>query len=88
MLARSSAIELAPFNIRVNSIHPGYIQTGMTKTIDDNSEYLNEIVKKIPLGRPGEAKDIANLMLFLASDESKYITGSEIVIDGGWTATI
>lgn len=88
MLARSSAIELAPFNIRVNSIHPGYIQTGMTKAIDENTEYLNEIIRKIPLGRPGEAIDVANLMLFLASDESKYITGSEIVIDGGWTATI
>lgn len=88
MLARSSAIELAPFNIRVNSIHPGYIQTGMTKAIDENTEYLNEIIRKIPLGRPGEAIDVANLMVFLASDESKYITGSEIVIDGGWTATI
>ena len=88
MLARSAAIELAPFNIRVNSVHPGYIQTGMTEAIDENKEAQAAILKKIPLGRPGEAKDIANLMLFLGSEESKYITGSEIVIDGGWTATI
>lgn len=67
MLARAAAIELAEFNIRVNSVHPGYIQTGMTTEIDNN---------------------LANLLLFLASNESSYITGAEIVIDGGWTATI
>jgi len=88
MLARSAAIELAEFNIRVNSVHPGYIQTGMTKEIDDDPEYLNYFINKIPIKRPGKPEEIANLLLFLASDESSYIIGSEIVIDGGWTATI
>lgn len=88
MLARAAAIELAEFNIRVNSVHPGYIQTGMTTEIDNNPEFQKQIIQKIPLKRPGKPEEIANLLLFLASNESSYITGAEIVIDGGWTATI
>jgi len=88
MLARAAAIELASFNIRVNSVHPGYITTGMTKEIDENAEYQKQFIQKIPLKRPGTPQEIANLLLFLASDEASYITGAEIVIDGGWTATI
>jgi 3alpha(or 20beta)-hydroxysteroid dehydrogenase len=75
-LAKSAALELAPFNIRVNSIHPGFIRTPMT-------EKLPEDMVTVPLGRPGEAHEVSTFVLFLASDESSYTTGSEFVMDGG-----
>jgi 3alpha(or 20beta)-hydroxysteroid dehydrogenase len=75
-LAKSAALELAPLNIRVNSIHPGFIRTPMTS-------HLPEDLVTIPLGRPGEVREVATFVLFLASDESSYATGSEFVMDGG-----
>src|ERR1700740_26851 len=75
-LAESAALELAPFNIRVNSIHPGFIRTPMTA-------HLPEDLVTIPLGRPGEAREVSTFVVFLASDESSYATGSEFVMDGG-----
>jgi 3alpha(or 20beta)-hydroxysteroid dehydrogenase len=75
-LAKSAALELAPFNIRVNSIHPGFIRTPMT-------EKLPEDMVTVPLGRPGESREVSTFVLFLASDESSYTTGSEFVMDGG-----
>ena len=75
-LAKSAALELAPFNIRVNSIHPGFIRTPMTAK-------LPEDMVTVPLGRPGEAREVSTFVLFLASDESSYATGSEFVVDGG-----
>jgi 3alpha(or 20beta)-hydroxysteroid dehydrogenase len=75
-LAKSAALELAPLNIRVNSIHPGFIRTPMTAK-------LPEDMVTVPLGRPGEAREVATFVLFLASDESSYSTGSEFIMDGG-----
>jgi 3alpha(or 20beta)-hydroxysteroid dehydrogenase len=75
-LAKSAALELAPFNIRVNSIHPGFIRTPMTAK-------LPEDMVTVPLGRPGESREVSTFVLFLASDESSYTTGSEFVMDGG-----
>lgn len=75
-LAKSAALELAPHNIRVNSVHPGFIRTPMTA-------HLPEDMVTIPLGRPGEVREVATFVLFLASDESSYSTGSEYVMDGG-----
>jgi 3alpha(or 20beta)-hydroxysteroid dehydrogenase len=75
-LAKSAALELAPLNIRVNSIHPGFIRTPMTAN-------LPEDMVTVPLGRPGEATEVSTFVLFLASDESSYATGSEFVMDGG-----
>jgi 3alpha(or 20beta)-hydroxysteroid dehydrogenase len=75
-LAKSAALELAPMNIRVNSIHPGFIRTPMTAK-------LPEDMVKVPMGRPGEAREVSTFVLFLASDESSYTTGSEFVMDGG-----
>ena len=62
--------------IRVNSIHPGFIRTPMTKHFPDN-------MLKIPLGRPGQPDEVATFVVFLASDESRYSTGGEFVVDGG-----
>jgi 3alpha(or 20beta)-hydroxysteroid dehydrogenase len=75
-LTKSAALELAPNNIRVNSIHPGFIRTAMT-------EKLPHDVLNIPLGRPGEPQDVSAFVLFLASDESSYATAAEFVVDGG-----
>ncbi|MEE4024577.1 glucose 1-dehydrogenase [Gordonia sp. PKS22-38] len=80
-LAKSAALELASHNIRVNSIHPGLIRTPMT-------EGLPEDLVKIPLGRPAESDEVATFVVFLASDESSYATGSEFVMDGGLTADV
>jgi 3alpha(or 20beta)-hydroxysteroid dehydrogenase len=75
-LTKSAALELAPHGIRVNSIHPGLIRTPMV-------EHMPDDLIPIPLGRPGQPADIANLMLFLLSDEASYATGAEYVLDGG-----
>jgi 3-oxoacyl-[acyl-carrier protein] reductase len=84
-LTRAAALELAPFGIRVNIVSPGVIATGMGEP-DDTPEYqqfLKHIIPEVPLGRMGEGEEVANLVLFLASDESEYITGSEFGVDGG-----
>jgi len=75
-LTKSAALELAPDNIRVNSIHPGFIRTPMTKHLPDN-------MVSAPLGRPGTPDEVATFVVFLASDESSFATGSEFVVDGG-----
>lgn len=80
-LTKSSALELAPYNIRVNSVHPGLVRTPMTAHFPDD-------VVTIPLGRPAEPVEVSNLVLYLASDESSYSTAAEFVVDGGVTADV
>ncbi|MBV9090176.1 MAG: glucose 1-dehydrogenase [Mycobacteriaceae bacterium] len=75
-LSKSAALELARHNIRVNSLHPGFIRTPMTA-------HLPEDMVTIPLGRPGESHEVSTFVVFLASDESSYATGTEFVMDGG-----
>lgn len=87
-LTKDQAIEFAPFNIRVNSIHPGGVRTPMLEPLLPADPIILEDMMKAmcPLGRIGEAIEIAHGALFLVSDEASYITGSELVIDGGLTA--
>ncbi|HNF04297.1 MAG TPA: glucose 1-dehydrogenase [Mycobacterium sp.] len=75
-LTKSAALELASDNIRVNSLHPGFIRTPMTKHFPDD-------MVSAPLGRPGRPEEVATFVVFLASDESSFSTGSEYVVDGG-----
>jgi 3alpha(or 20beta)-hydroxysteroid dehydrogenase len=75
-LAKSAAIELGPKNIRVNSIHPGFIRTPMTKHFPDD-------MVTAPLRRPGQSEEVAPFVVFLVSDESSFATGAEFVMDGG-----
>lgn len=84
-MTKSAAQELSPYGVRVNSIHPGIIETAM---VDEFSRKgINERVRQqIPMGHYAEASEVANLALFLASDESRYCSGSEFVVDGGLTA--
>lgn len=80
-LTRSLAIVYAKYKIRANTIHPGAIDTPMQKEWD--AETRKAIAEWVPLGRMGKPEDIANCALFLASDESAYVTGAEIIVDGG-----
>ena len=86
LLTKSTAIQYAAENIRCNSVHPGLIITAMTEGIFADPDRLKYWDDNTPLGRYGTVEDIANGVLFLASDESSYMTGSELVIDGGVTA--
>ena len=80
-MTKSIAIELAKWNITVNCVSPGFIKTNMTENL--NEEQKNTIISKIPLGMIGSPNDVANCVEFLASDESKYITGETIHVNGG-----
>ena len=80
-MSKSLAIEYAKKNININCISPGFIKTDMTDKIDD--KYKELIISKIPSARLGEPKDIANVVLFLASDQSDYINGETIHVNGG-----
>ena len=81
---KSVALELAPFGINVNAIAPGSIETPGAR-MDVNAESVKQFLQAIPLKRIGQPDDIANAVLFLASDESSYITGQCLVVDGGYT---
>ncbi len=86
LFTKTVALETARDKIRVNSVHPGMIWTNMQKlALQDNREQYDLITAAIPAGVMGEPLDIANAVLFLASDESRYITGAEITVDGGLT---
>ncbi|MBT8059147.1 MAG: glucose 1-dehydrogenase [Gammaproteobacteria bacterium] len=93
IFTKSAALHCAAqgYGIRVNSIHPGYIMTRLVSGAlesmpeTESQALLGRVMNEIPLGSPGEPEDIANGCLFLASDESRYMTGSELVIDGGYT---
>ncbi|HTX97542.1 MAG TPA: SDR family oxidoreductase [Mycobacterium sp.] len=81
-LTKAMAVEFAPHNIRVNSVSPGYIRTELVEPL---AEYHRLWEPKIPLGRIGQPEELTGLYLYLASEASSYMTGSDIVIDGGYT---
>jgi len=85
-LTKNFALRFAPQGVRVNCINPGWIQTPMTKLLHENEALRQQFESQVPMGRFGRPEEIAKLALFLASDESSYITGASHVIDGGWTA--
>jgi 3alpha(or 20beta)-hydroxysteroid dehydrogenase len=82
-MSKSAAIEFAPYNVRVNSIHPGIIRTLMTAPTPETQDMLASIAGHTPAARVGEPDEVANVVLMLASDESRFSTGAEFVIDGG-----
>jgi len=85
-LTEALALELTSQGINVNAICPGAIDTDMAKGVKDSGE-LERVLIRIPKGRLGQPEDIANLAVFLASEESDYISGAAIIIDGGWLTT-
>ena len=86
LLSKSAALHCARhgYGIRVNTIHPGYIDTPMMDFFDE--ETIDDVISRHPLGRLGKPREIADAALYLQSDESRFVTGSEFVIDGGFTA--
>jgi NAD(P)-dependent dehydrogenase (short-subunit alcohol dehydrogenase family) len=83
---KAMAIELAPHNIRVNSLGPTFLETPMTKPFFENKAFRDEVLSKITLGRLGQLEELTGAIVFLASDASSLMTGSALVLDGGWTA--
>jgi NAD(P)-dependent dehydrogenase (short-subunit alcohol dehydrogenase family) len=83
---KAMAIELAPHNIRVNSIGPTFLETPMTKPFFEDKAFRDEVLSKIKLGRLGQLEDLTGAVVFLASDASALMTGSALKLDGGWTA--
>lgn len=84
-LTRAASLDLAKFGIRVNAIAPAFIKTKMTKDILHDKKFNQMVISNTPLAYVGEPKDIANAALYLASDEAKYVTGTTLHVDGGWT---
>lgn len=85
-LTRALAVEYAPFNVRVNALSPGFVETALTERVLRNPMLEKWLVDRTLLKRLGTAEDIAKAALFLASDDSAYMTGAELVVDGGMTA--
>jgi len=83
---KAMAIELAPHNIRVNSLGPTFLETPMTKPFFENKAFRDDVLSRIKLGRLGQLEELTGAIVFLASNASSLMTGSALVLDGGWTA--
>jgi NAD(P)-dependent dehydrogenase (short-subunit alcohol dehydrogenase family) len=83
---KAMAIELAPHSIRVNTLGPTFVETPLTRPFFQNETFRKEVLSKIKLGRLGQVEDLTGAIVFLASDASALMTGSSLVVDGGWTA--
>lgn len=85
-LSHTAALELGPRGIRVDTVHPGYIEAEMTASAAPVFRAAN--IRETPLGRTGTPGDVVNAAVFLASDEASYVTGADLVVDGGWSAVL
>jgi NAD(P)-dependent dehydrogenase (short-subunit alcohol dehydrogenase family) len=85
-LTKAMAVELGPAGIRVNSVAPTFIETSFTKQFTSDPSFRSEVQARIPLGRIGTVQDVTGAVLYLASDASGLVTGSSLLVDGGWTA--
>lgn len=85
-MTEALALELAPYHIRVNAISPGMIETTMIDPVKQDPKMIKTLLARVPMRRLGKPEEVSSLVLFLASDESSYMTGSTVVIDGGWLA--
>jgi NAD(P)-dependent dehydrogenase (short-subunit alcohol dehydrogenase family) len=84
--SRAMAIELGPYGIRVNTLCPTFVETTMTRPYFEDRAFRDAVVSKIKLGRIGTVRDVMGSAVFLASDAAALMTGSSLVVDGGWTA--
>jgi NAD(P)-dependent dehydrogenase (short-subunit alcohol dehydrogenase family) len=83
---KAMAIELAPHKIRVNTLGPTFVETPLTRPFFENEKFRNDVLARIKLGRLGQVEDLTGAVVFLASDASALMTGTALVVDGGWTA--
>jgi NAD(P)-dependent dehydrogenase (short-subunit alcohol dehydrogenase family) len=86
MLSKGAAIELSKAGIRVNSIHPGYVETPMVQNMESAARFRDMAIGSTPMGRGASPEELATGILFLASKESSFMTGAELIMDGGFTA--
>lgn len=85
-ISKAASTEYGRQGVRVNAVFPGIIETPMTDKLSESKELVNQMVQMTPLQRLGQPEDVANAVLFLASDEASFITGAELVVDGGYSA--
>jgi glucose 1-dehydrogenase len=85
MMTKTMALDLAKDNIRANVVAPGAIETDTNRDLKENKDELNKVLKRIPIGRVGQAEEVANVVEFLASDKASYVTGTTFFVDGGMT---
>jgi NAD(P)-dependent dehydrogenase (short-subunit alcohol dehydrogenase family) len=84
--SKAMALDLAPHDIRVNTVAPTFIETPLTRPYFENAAFRQSVLGQIKLGRIGRVEDVTGAIVYLASDASGLVTGSSIVVDGGWTA--
>jgi NAD(P)-dependent dehydrogenase (short-subunit alcohol dehydrogenase family) len=85
-MTKAMAVELGPAGIRVNSVAPTFIETSFTKQFATDPAFRSEVQARIPLGRIGQVQDVTGAVLYLASQASGLVTGTSLLVDGGWTA--
>jgi NAD(P)-dependent dehydrogenase (short-subunit alcohol dehydrogenase family) len=85
-LVKAAALELAPHGVRVNSVAPTFVETRMTEPFLGDADFRVEVEARIPIGRLGRVEDVTGAVVFLASEASALVTGTSLVVDGGWTA--
>jgi NAD(P)-dependent dehydrogenase (short-subunit alcohol dehydrogenase family) len=86
IMTKAAAVQYAQDNIRVNSVHPGVMPPMRTSKVSADPEWRTKMLRAVPMKREGRVEEVANAVLFLASDEASYITGTELVVDGGYLA--
>jgi NAD(P)-dependent dehydrogenase (short-subunit alcohol dehydrogenase family) len=86
IMTKTAAVQWAEHNVRVNSVHPGFLPAMRTSVGSANPEWRAKVLKAVPMKREGRIEEVAHAVLFLASDEASYITGTELVVDGGFLA--
>ena len=86
IMTKAAAVQYAQDNIRVNSVHPGVLPPMRTSRVSADPEWRAKMLRAVPMKREGRVEEVANAVLFLASDEASYITGTELVVDGGYLA--
>jgi NAD(P)-dependent dehydrogenase (short-subunit alcohol dehydrogenase family) len=85
-LTKAAAVELAPHRVRVNAVAPTFVETPMTAPFLADAEFRADVERRIPLGRLGRVEDVTGAVVYLASDASALVTGTSLLVDGGWTA--
>jgi NAD(P)-dependent dehydrogenase (short-subunit alcohol dehydrogenase family) len=85
-MSKAFALDLAPHGIRSNTIAPTFIETPLTRPYVEDAEFKESVLAKIKLGRLGQVEDLMGAVIFLSSDASALVTGTSVVVDGGWTA--